>query len=366
MPLTGRCRGLGTVLGPVVGGAFADSAATWRWAFYINLVIGALLAPAYLLLLPSVDFQAGRSLKEKLKMMDWIGIAIFFGGTTCFTMAINFGGTTYAWDSGPQITLWVMSGVLLLAMALVTIYHPFVAAKDKLYPAHFLKRLELVNLQLQLFLISGVTLTTAYYIPLYFQFTQGDSALRAAVRLLPFIVMLVFFTLVNGATMPKLGFYMPWYLFGSALALMGTSLMYTVNYNTSPSKIYGYTALMGIGAGCFVGASFAVVQALVAPEEIINAVGFMSVAQDMGIVVLLAIAGTIYQNIAIQKIQQVLPGTPGATVQAVITGTSNPAFQSLAENARIRVVIQITSAMRNVWALLMRKKIYMEAAPGGG
>lgn len=29
--------GTGAVLGPVVGGAFSTSGATWRWAFYINL-----------------------------------------------------------------------------------------------------------------------------------------------------------------------------------------------------------------------------------------------------------------------------------------------------------------------------------------
>ena len=33
--------GIGTVLGPVIGGVFTDSAATWRWAFYINLVLAA-------------------------------------------------------------------------------------------------------------------------------------------------------------------------------------------------------------------------------------------------------------------------------------------------------------------------------------
>lgn len=46
---TGLTWGLGTVLGPIIGGAFSDSSATWRWAFYINLVIGAVCAPVSLL-----------------------------------------------------------------------------------------------------------------------------------------------------------------------------------------------------------------------------------------------------------------------------------------------------------------------------
>ena len=33
---TGLTWGLGTVLGPIVGGALADSSATWRWAFCRN------------------------------------------------------------------------------------------------------------------------------------------------------------------------------------------------------------------------------------------------------------------------------------------------------------------------------------------
>ena len=46
--------GLGAILGPVIGGAFSVSAATWRWAFYINLVIGAISAPAFLWYLPAI------------------------------------------------------------------------------------------------------------------------------------------------------------------------------------------------------------------------------------------------------------------------------------------------------------------------
>lgn len=31
MALLGVCWGIGTILGPVIGGAFAGSSATWRW-----------------------------------------------------------------------------------------------------------------------------------------------------------------------------------------------------------------------------------------------------------------------------------------------------------------------------------------------
>ena len=35
---TGLTWGLGTVLGPIIGGALADSSATWRWAFCRNFL----------------------------------------------------------------------------------------------------------------------------------------------------------------------------------------------------------------------------------------------------------------------------------------------------------------------------------------
>lgn len=159
--------------------------------------------------------------------MDWLGIVVFFGGATCFTMALNFGGTVYGWSSRPEIVLWVLTGILFIASILTFHYHPFVALENRLYPLHFYRKLEFANLQLQILLVSGLILTTAYYIPLYFQFARGDDAMQAAVRLLPFVLTLVFSSLCNGFAMPRLGYHKPWFVGGSGLYLLGCALMCT-------------------------------------------------------------------------------------------------------------------------------------------
>jgi MFS family permease len=136
---TGISWGLGTVLGPVVGGAFAESSATWRWAFYINLVIGAVCAPVYLFLLPSADPQPSTPLKDRLKQLDWLGMVLNIGTITTLVMAINFGGTLYEWDSPQEIAMFVVFGVLLIIFSITQVYSVFTTETQRLFPVEFLR-----------------------------------------------------------------------------------------------------------------------------------------------------------------------------------------------------------------------------------
>ena len=115
-------------------------------------------------------------------------VKIYCPPNTDVSKAINFGGTVYKWDSGPEITFWVLAGVLFVAFGISQFYHPFVSSQHKLYPTHFLKRPVLVILQIMIFCASGCTFvghplsqqlfdqsliikqTPTYYIPLFFQF----------------------------------------------------------------------------------------------------------------------------------------------------------------------------------------------------
>lgn len=140
-----------------MGGAFADSGATWRWGFYVNLVIFAVSAPAMLVALPSIDLAAGLAWRKRARRFDWLGCGVFCGWCIAFIMAVNFGGTTYSWDSADEITLWVFAGVLLPAFALSQWWHPFVSAQFRLYPTQLLRNWRFLVLQVCAFAGAGVT-----------------------------------------------------------------------------------------------------------------------------------------------------------------------------------------------------------------
>ena len=346
--------GLGSVLGPVIGGGFAESSATWRWAFYINLVIGAVFAPAYVFLLPEICLQPNTTLSQKFRMVDWVGTVVFLGGTICFTMAISFSGVVYPWGSGSAITLWIMTGVLLLATIAVTIRPVFIEKGRRLIAAKFFKQPVLLNLLVQMYLVSGVFLAAVYYIPLFFAFTRGDGSMQAGVRLLPFVCLLVAFAVANGAIMPKTGHYMSWYVGGSALMLIGCALMVTVTTDTPVANVYGYTLLIGAGSGCYLAAGITITQTLVPFEDVSNAVGLQAISQVLGSVTFLSVSANLLFNFAISFLTPILPsGTEPAFISDLIAGPHSKAYGTLEPEIQREVVNSIVKAIRNIWVFYL-------------
>ncbi|KAK8097414.1 hypothetical protein PG984_016553 [Apiospora sp. TS-2023a] len=60
------------------------------------------------------------------------------------------------------------------------------------------------------FAAPGAVYIPIYYLPLYFQFARGEGPVQAAVRLLPFVFVIVTMAVLNGYIMSKLGYVMPW------------------------------------------------------------------------------------------------------------------------------------------------------------
>lgn len=146
LSLTGLIWGIGTVLGPVVGGALGDSAATWRWAFYLNLLVGAVCAPVYFLLLPDFKPLAGVPLMERFGRLDYLGTVLSIGSMICIILAMNLGGVTWTWESGKSIALFIVSGVLAILFVLQQVFCIGTSLSERLFPMNLWKSRTMIAL----------------------------------------------------------------------------------------------------------------------------------------------------------------------------------------------------------------------------
>jgi MFS family permease len=211
---------------------------------------------------------------------------------------------------------------------------------------------------------------------LFFQFVDGDSALEAAVRLLPYIVFYVVSCIASGALMSKFGYYMPWYLSAGIFVVVGSALMITIDNVSSTAHVYGYSILLGIGSGSYCQASFAVAQGKVKMEDIPSAVGFITNAQVSGIAIALSTAEAIFLNESATRIHALFPALSMEQVNSMITGVGSTSVTMLPEAtkevalqviifaiSRTYILVLTAGCLTIVLSLFMkREKLFMTAA----
>jgi hypothetical protein len=195
-----------------------------------------------------------------------------------------------------------------------------------------------------------------YYIPLYFVFAKGDSTMDAAVRLLPFICVAVLFVILNGIFMPKWGYYVPWYIVSGVFLTIGGALMYTlVDAATSNAAVYGFTVVTAVGAGASQQASYSVAQALVPPDRVADAVGYINSAQIGAIVIALTVTGAVFQNVGFRHVSDALAGKGfGAEeIHAALAGAQSSVFRAVDDETRARIVEGIVETISDAYVLVM-------------
>ncbi|KAI1154389.1 major facilitator superfamily domain-containing protein [Nemania diffusa] len=352
--ITGFVYGSGCILGPVVGGLLADSSATWRWGFYLNLVIFGVTAPIYLFVLPSIPRLSYMSLSAKVKLMDWLGIVLSWGVFTAFTLGFLSGGVVWAWDDGRTIANIVVFAVLSVAFAVQQKFMFLTDSSNRLFPCDFLRNPQLVLLYIIMSCSGGASLFVAiYYIPFFHLFVDGSSGTQAAVALLPYIAFYVASVLLCGALMGRTGHHMVWFLVSGLFLEAGAAAMYTVTKETANANIIGYAILLGVGMTTSQ-AAYAIGNQLVEPARAAELIQYINISQGSSQLIGLAIASAIFQTQSFDGTRRILgPQYSDADIQAAIAGARSDILTSVPPATRDAVIDVIVDAISKVWILVI-------------
>lgn len=104
---------LSGVLGPLLGGIIATRT-SWRWIFYLNLPICAVIA--IVLMFSWKDDQRTGTFRQHLdvaRRFDFLGLVLFSAATCCLVLGMEIGGASLAPWVSPQVLVLLCGAVVL-------------------------------------------------------------------------------------------------------------------------------------------------------------------------------------------------------------------------------------------------------------
>lgn len=284
------CWALGTVTGPLIGGGFTQSSASWRWIFWINLPfcgLGLVLIPIFL----KLDMETV-PLRQSLAKVDYFGIVLFVASLSSLLIPITWGGVMYEWQSWHTLVPLLLGVAGLIGFA---IYEVFVPANPIIPLALFSNRTLTIN-YFGCF-VHGMTLwAIVYYIPLYYEGVLSYSPVIAGVAVFPESLTVAPISVITGIMIAKLGRFR-WALWsGWTFSVLGLGLLYLLDTDTSVPKWIFINIASGIGMGILFPSVALAVQAAVDPQYLSMAVTMAPFFRVLGQAVGVAIGGVVFQN----------------------------------------------------------------------
>jgi EmrB/QacA subfamily drug resistance transporter len=296
----GAISGAALAVGPVAGGAILK-VADWRFAFWVNLPICAVL-------LAATATRVRESAAQRPRPLDLPGAALFMAAAALLVTGL-LRGEPDGWDSPAIVACLAGAAALLAAFAAVEL-----RSRAPMLDLRLFRRGHFAGTALVAFSQSFALYPMFLFLAVYLQLVEGFDALQTGVRLLPVTLVLFVVAPLSGRMTGRLALRVPLTL-GLLVIGCGLLLMRAVDADSGWSALLPGLLVGGAGIGIISPALAAAMVAVLSEDETALATSVNNTFRQLGIALGVAILGAIFTA-----------RTGGALRPAAVTGGLDAIF----------------------------------------
>ncbi|GAA0930713.1 MDR family MFS transporter [Nonomuraea longicatena] len=297
------------IAGPLLGGLFAEQL-SWRWAFYVNLPIGA----AALLIIGLALRTEPRRVAARI---DYAGAALLTVALVALGLIASWGGTRHAWISAPIAALAVTALVALVALVYVER-----RAAEPIVPLRLFADRNFTLAQVARFLSGAGMVVAVTFLPQYMELVLGASPTASGMLILPAMLGMVAVLLGSGRIISRTGRYRIYPIAGGAALTVGMLALLVLRPDTDLALASGLTLIGGVGVGLLMQGTMIITMNSAEPRDLGAASGSINLWHTMGASLGVAALGALYTGRLQETLIERLGAETGAQLASRLTAAS--------------------------------------------